>query len=116
MKYAVIKTGGKQYKGIEGQTLEIEKLKQASSKKDLDKNSKIHFNEVLLLVEDNKAKIGQPFVDAKVSAKVIDQIKDKKINILKYKAKTGYSRRMGHRQTKTKVLIEKIGAVMEGKK
>ena len=111
MKYAVIKTGGKQYKVSEGQILEIEKLKQASSKKDLDKNEKIDFDEVLLLVEENKAKIGQPFLDVKVSAKVVDQIKDKKINILKYKAKTGYSRRMGHRQKKTKVLIEKIGSV-----
>ena len=83
MKYAVIKTGGKQYKVSEGQILEIEKLKQASSKKDLDKNEKIDFDEVLLLVEENKAKIGQPFLDVKVSAKVVDQIKEKKINILK---------------------------------
>ena len=111
MKYAVIKTGGKQYKVSEGQILEIEKLKQASSKKDLDKNEKIDFDEVLLLVEENKAKIGQPFLDVKVSAKVVDQIKDKKINILKYKAKTGYARRVGHRQKKTKVIIEKISSV-----
>ena len=116
MKYAVIKTGGKQYKVSEGQTLEIEQLNQASSKQGLDKNSKIDFDEVLLLVEDNKAKVGQPFVDVKVSATVVDQIKDKKINILKYKAKTGYSRRVGHRQIKTKVLIEKIGSAKEGKK
>ncbi len=116
MKYAVIKTGGKQYKVSEGQTLEIEKLKQASSKADLDKNSKVDFDEVLLLVKDEKVKIGQPFVNAKVSAKVVDQVKDKKINILKYKAKTGYSRRVGHRQQKTKILIEKIGAVTGEKK
>lgn len=114
MKYAVIKTGGKQYKVSEGQTLEIEKLGQSSSNKNTEKNSAVEFDKVLLLVEDGRAEIGQPFLNTKVKAKVVDQMKDKKINVFKYKAKTGYARRLGHRQQKTKVLIEKIASVKEG--
>jgi large subunit ribosomal protein L21 len=101
MKYAVISTGGKQYKVEEGQTLLVEKL-------DIAKDKPIDFGQVLLLVEDGKAKIGTPFIDAKVKAKVIDHLKQDKITIYKYKAKTGYHRKMGHRQVLTKVLIEKI--------
>jgi len=103
MKYAVIKSGGKQYRVSEGQTLTVEKL-------DIEKNKPVEFGEVLLLVEDDKAKIGQPRLDSKVKARVVDQIKGEKIDVFKYKAKTGYHRKIGHRQQLTKVLIEKIGA------
>lgn len=101
MKYAVITTGGKQYKVKEGDTISIEKL-------NLEKNKPVEFKEVLLFVEDGKAKIGQPTVSAKVKAKIVDQVRDKKIQVFKYKAKTGYQRKVGHRQSLTKVLIEKI--------
>src|SRR4030066_1705094 len=95
MKYAVIRTGGKQYKVMEGQTLVIEKV-------DVEKEKPIEFDQVLLLVEDDKAKIGQPILEAKVKAKVIDHIKGEKIDVFKYKAKTGYHRKIGHRQNLTK--------------
>ena len=103
MKYAVIKTGGKQYKVEEGQTLTVEKLA-------VEKNNPVEFDEVLLLVDDEKVKVGQPTLEAKVTAKVVEQFKDKKIDVFKYKAKTGYKRKLGHRQLLTKVLIEKIEA------
>ena len=106
MKYAVIKTGGKQYKISEGQVLTVEKLDQPSSN---EKDKAIEFDEVLLLVNDGKVKVGQPKIQSNVKARVIDQVKGKKIYVSKYKAKTGYRRRIGHRQNFTKVLIEKIG-------
>jgi large subunit ribosomal protein L21 len=102
MKYAVIKTGGKQYKVTEGQSLLVEKL-------NIEKNKPIEFDNVLLLVEDDKTKIGQPLLDVKVRAKVLDQVRAEKIDIFKYKAKTGYHKKMGHRQNLTKIQIEKIG-------
>jgi large subunit ribosomal protein L21 len=102
MKYSVIKTGGKQYKVTEGQSLLVEKL-------NIEKNKPIEFDNVLLLVEDDKTKIGQPLLDVKVRAKVLDQVRAEKIDIFKYKAKTGYHKKMGHRQNLTKIQIEKIG-------
>ena len=103
MKYAVIRSGGKQYKVTEGQTLAVERLA-------VEKDKPVDFDDVLLLVDDGKAKIGQPVLDEKVRAKVVDQIKGEKIDVFKYKAKTGYHRKIGHRQQLTKVLVEKIGA------
>ncbi|HEX7456466.1 MAG TPA: 50S ribosomal protein L21 [Candidatus Nanoarchaeia archaeon] len=108
MKYAVIKAGGKQFKVREGQTLVVEKLSQPSSNKKLENGSQVEFDQVLLLVEDGKAKVGQPRLKAKVKGKVVDQVKSEKIHVFKYKAKTGYHRKIGHRQQLTKVLIEKI--------
>ena len=99
--YAIIKTGGKQYNVEEGKVITIEKL-------DVSEGDKVTFDEVLLLSGDT-VKIGQPIVEgAKVIAKVLAQGKEKKIRILKYKAKSNYRRRQGHRQPFTKVQIEKI--------
>jgi large subunit ribosomal protein L21 len=103
MKYAVIKTGGKQYKVEEGDTLLVEKIKS-------EKNKPVEFDEVLLLVNDSDVKVGKPTLKASVTAKVLDQVKQKKISVFKYKAKTGYKRKIGHRQEMTKVSIEKISA------
>lgn len=102
MTFAVIKTGGKQYLVEEGQELKVEKL----DKKDGDK---VEFD--ALLVSDGKeAKIGTPLVSgAKVTASVIETEKDKKVSVIKYKAKARYRRNVGHRQTLTKIKIEKIG-------
>ena len=102
MKYAVISTGGKQYLVTEGQTINTEKIK-------VEKNKPVEFDEVLLLVNEEKVSIGQPTLGVKVKGKVVDQVRDKKISVFKYKAKTGYHKKIGHRQNLTKVLIEKIG-------
>lgn len=100
--WAVIRTGGKQYKVKEGETLEVEKL-------DVEKDKTISFDEVLLIGGD-KITVGTPLVaKAKVSAKVIeDLIKDKKIRVVKFKSKSKYMRTNGHRHQRTKIQIEKI--------
>lgn len=99
--YAIIKTGGKQYVVEEGKVISIEKL-------DAEKGAEVTFDEVLLVSGDD-VKIGQPNVaGAKVTGKVLEQGKERKIRIFKYKAKSNYRRRQGHRQPFTKVQIEKI--------
>jgi large subunit ribosomal protein L21 len=102
--YAIIKTGGKQYRVEEGDIITIEKLDQAAEEV-------VTFDEVLTVVNDGDVKIGAPLVEgAKVSGKVMTHGKAKKILVFKYKAKSNYRRRQGHRQPFTKVLIEKIEA------
>ena len=102
--YAIIKTGGKQYKVAEGDTIYIEKL-------DVDVDSSVTFDQVLTVVSDGDVKVGKPLVEgAKVTGKVLQQGKEKKILVFKYKAKSNYRRRQGHRQPYTKVSIEKIEA------
>ena len=99
--YAIIKTGGKQYRVSEGETLQVEKL-------NAEVGAEVAFDEVLLVSGDS-VKIGQPTVaGAKVTGKVLEQGKGAKIRIFKYKAKSNYRRRQGHRQPFTKVQIEKI--------
>lgn len=99
--YAIIKTGGKQYCVEEGKVITIEKL-------DVEAGAEVAFDEVLLVSGDS-VKIGQPTVaGAKVTGKVLEQGKGAKIRIFKYKAKSNYRRRQGHRQPFTKVQIEKI--------
>lgn len=102
--YAIIKTGGKQYKVAEGDVIFVEKL-------DAEEDAPVVFDEVLTVVNDGDVKIGRPLVDgAKVTGKVVAQGKAKKIRIFKYKAKSNYRKRQGHRQPYTKVTIEKIEA------
>ena len=99
--YAIIKTGGKQYCVEEGKVITIEKL-------DVEAGAEVAVDEVLLVSGDS-VKIGQPTVaGAKVIGKVLEQGKGAKIRIFKYKAKSNYRRRQGHRQPFTKVQIEKI--------
>ena len=101
--YAIIKTGGKQYVVEEGKVISIEKL-------DVEEGAEVTFDEVLLVSGDD-VKIGQPNVaGAKVTGKVLEQGKERKIRIFKYNAKSNYRRRQGHRQPFTKVKIEKIEA------
>ena len=95
--YAIIKTGGKQYCVEEGKVITIEKL-------DVEAGAEVAFDEVLLVSGDS-VKIGQPTV---AGAKVTGKGKGAKIRIFKYKAKSNYRRRQGHRQPFTKVQIEKI--------
>ena len=100
--YAIIKTGGKQYRVQEGDSIFVEKLAA-------DVDAEVVFDQVLAVVNDGDVKVGAPVVEgAKVTAKVLEQGKQKKIRIFKYKAKSNYRRRMGHRQPYTKVTIEKI--------
>ena len=102
--YAIIKTGGKQYRVQEGDNIFVEKL-------DADVDSNVVFDQVLAVVNDGDVKVGAPVVEgAKVTAKVLAQGKEKKILVFKYKAKSNYRRRQGHRQPFTKVVIEKIEA------
>ena len=102
--YAIIKTGGKQYKVSEGDVVYIEKL-------EAEEGASVNFAEVLAVGEGAELKCGAPFVEgAAVSAKVLKNGKAKKVLIFKYKPKKGYRRRQGHRQPYTKVQIEKINA------
>lgn len=101
MKYAVIRTGGKQYKVSEGDKLKIEKLQ-------VEPGKSFNFEEVLLTVDEGKVAIGKPTLKAKVNATVVDQVKGDKISVFKYKAKTGYHKKTGHRQNLTLVKIDKI--------
>ncbi len=101
MKYAVIKTGGKQYKVSEGDVIEVDRLNV--------KEGPLNFEEVLLLVSDENVEIGKPFIsNAKVSAKLLEQKKGEKIRVAKFKSKVRYRRVTGFRAQLSKVVIEKI--------
>ena len=102
--YAVIATGGKQYRVAEGDVIFVEKLEG-----ELDEQ--VVFSDVLTVVEDGNVKFGTPYLaGAKVTGKVVKQGKDKKILVYKYKSKANYRRRQGHRQPYTKLVIEAIEA------
>lgn len=102
--YAIIQTGGKQYRVAEGDVVIIEKLEASAG-------DAVEFNEVLTVVKDGEVVVGKPVVEgAKVIGKVEAQGKGKKILVFKYKAKSNYRIRQGHRQPFTKVVIEKIEA------
>ena len=100
--YAIIKTGGKQYKVSEGDLVRVEKLPY-------EVGESVDFNEVLLVADDNDVKVGVPTVEnAKVSATVEDQNKAKKVVVFKYKPKKMYRKKQGHRQPYTLVKIDSI--------
>lgn len=102
MKYTVIKVGNKQYRVSEGDELEIEKI-------DIPEGKTATFDEVLLLKDDKKVKIGQPKVSGiKVRAKVTSHFKGEKVRVAKFKAKSRYRRVEGHRQQLTRVKILSI--------
>lgn len=98
--YAIIETGGKQYKVSKGDAIEVELL---------EAKQHITFDKVLLFSDNGKVEIGTPYVKgAKVGAKVLENGKDKKVTTFKFKNKTNYHRTIGHRQPYTKLEIEKI--------
>ena len=102
--WAVIRSGSKQYKVEEGDQIAVEKLNVAPE-------ATVNFDQVLLIVNGDKMEIGKPLIDkAKVRAKVLENFKEKKIRVVKFKSKSRYLRTRGHRQQKTKVLIEKISS------
>lgn len=101
--FAIIKTGGKQYKVREGDVLSIEKLES--------KNGEVVFEDVLLIVDGADVKVGTPAVPgARVVAKVIEEGKGKKKMVFRYKSKTRQHKKKGHRQSFTKIQITKIEA------
>lgn len=109
MKYAVIKTGGKQYKVSEGDVIDVERLKAQV-------NEKVVFNEVLLLVSDDKIKIGKPFIEGeKVEGKLLENVKGVKIRVSKFKAKVRYRKTIGFRASISRVQIDKISGNKENK-
>jgi len=102
--YAIFETGGKQYRATEGDVLYIEKL-------DAEPESTVTFGKVMAVGKDDGALIGAPLVDgAKVTAKVLQNGRKKKITVFTYRAKKNSKRKMGHRQPFTKVQIESITA------
>ncbi|GIW22613.1 MAG: 50S ribosomal protein L21 [Candidatus Sericytochromatia bacterium] len=100
--YAIIKTGGKQYKVEEGKFIDVEKLPN-------DLEQQVEFKEVLLISDGSNVKLGNPNLEnAKVLGKVLKQDKHKKVIVYKMRPKKHYRRKNGHRQPFTRVLIEKI--------
>jgi large subunit ribosomal protein L21 len=102
--YAIIETGGKQYRVQEGDVVYLERLQA-------EVGGEVVFDKVLAVSGEEGLDIGTPYLDDRsVMATVLSHGKDKKIVIFKYKAKKGYRRKQGHRQPHTKVQIEKINA------
>ncbi|MDA3845325.1 MAG: 50S ribosomal protein L21 [Vallitaleaceae bacterium] len=102
--YAIIATGGKQYKVVTGDKVWIEKLEVAQG-------DDVTFDKVLMVSEDGNIKVGDPYLKAAtVTARVTGGGRGKKVTIFKYKAKKGYARKQGHRQSYTEVTIDKIEA------
>lgn len=104
LMYAVIQTGGKQYRVEEGATLKIEKL-------ELGTGDSVEFDKVLLVQSDDAVKVGQPYVEGgKVTAEVVSQGRHKKVKIIKFKRRKHHMKQMGHRQYYTEVKITGISA------
>jgi large subunit ribosomal protein L21 len=102
--YAVVLTGGKQYRVQEGDVLFVEKL-------NAEVETTVELNEILAVGKEEGLVVGKPLVEgAKVVAKVLAQGKAKKIVVFKFKRKLDYRKKQGHRQAYTKILIEKIEA------
>ncbi len=103
MAFAIIETGGKQYKVAEGDILDIEKLK------DHKEGDSVIFDKVLLVDDGTTTKIGNPYVDgATVEVDLVEEGRGKKLHILKFKSKSRYKRRLGHRQSYAKISVNKI--------
>ncbi len=102
--YAVIKSGGKQYRVAQGQVLRLEKL-------DTEAGADVTFDNVLLVADGENIKVGKPAVDgAKVVAVVMEHGRRKKIDVIKFKRRKNYRRTKGHKQHYTQVKIKEIQA------
>ncbi len=102
--FAILKTGGKQYKVREGDVIEIEKL-------DATTDERVEFDRVLALFEEGELQAGAPYLeDVAVRGRVVEQGRGDKITVFKFKPKIRYRKEVGHRQPYTQVLIEKIEA------
>jgi large subunit ribosomal protein L21 len=102
--YAVIKTGGKQYRVAEGDVVNIEKIEG-------DTGANVAFEEVLMVSQEAETKIGTPFLDgASVSGTILEQGRSKKLIVFKFKRRKDYKRKYGHRQSFTRIRIDQIQA------
>ncbi|HIS37275.1 TPA: 50S ribosomal protein L21 [Candidatus Scatousia excrementigallinarum] len=100
--YAIVETGGKQYPVEEGRYIDVELL-------DAEKDSKIVFDKIVMIVNGKKSKVGQPYVTgASAEGTVLAHDKAKKIIVFKQRPKKGYRKKQGHRQQFTRVMINKI--------
>ena len=100
--YAIIETGGKQYRVQEGDRVRVEKI-------DAEVGKRVQFNRVLYVNRENEILIGAPLLDnASVQAEIVDQDRAKKIIVFKKKRRKGFAKKQGHRQDYTEVKIEKI--------
>ena len=98
--YAIIATGGKQYKVAEGDIIRVEKL-------GLEAGEQVTFDQVIAVSSDG-LKVGKDVENAKVTASVVDNVKGKKVIVYRYKRKSGYHKKNGHRQQLTQIKIESI--------
>lgn len=102
MRYAIVQSGSKQYKAVEGQTIEVDTLADEVGKK-------VQLENVLLVSEEGKIMVGKPNVDgAKVAATIVAQDKGPKISVFKYKPKIRYRVKTGHRQNLTRLMVDSI--------
>ena len=100
--YAIVETGGKQYQLEEGRYVDIELLEG-------EKDSKVVFDKIVMIVNGKKSKVGQPYVaGASVEVKIMLHDKAKKVIVYKQRPKKGYRKKQGHRQGFTRVMISKI--------
>ena len=100
--YAVIKTGGKQHKVVEGEILKVEKLKASEGEP-------VDITDVLLIEKDGEVTLGSPFIEgAKVTAKILRHGKEDKVTIIKMKRRKDYRKKQGHRQNYSEIQIEQI--------
>jgi large subunit ribosomal protein L21 len=110
MTYAIIKTGGRQYRVAEGDTVDVDLL-------DVDAGKTATFGEVLMFADGKNVTHGDPLISgAKVTAEVVEQRKDKKVIAFKYKRRKGYHRTVGHRRKLTRVKIKSITGGSKSKK
>jgi large subunit ribosomal protein L21 len=102
MKYAIVEDGGKQYKAVEGQTIEVDHF-------DSEIGDQLDLERVLLIVDEEDVQIGTPLVEgAKVQTTVVSQVKGPKVVVFKYKPKKRYRVKTGHRQKYTRLQIDTI--------
>lgn len=102
--YAIVETGGKQYKAMVGATIDVEKL-------DAEVGQAIELERVLMVAQEGHIRVGRPVLeDVKVSATVLEHGRRRKVIIFKYRAKQRYRRKAGHRQTYTRLRIDRIEA------
>ena len=100
--YAIIKTGGKQYRVSVGDIIEVEKLPQEAG-------AEISFDEVLMVGGDKDVAVGRPLLEkAKVIGEIVDQMRGQKIVVFKHKRRKDYRRKMGHRQSLSRIRIKEI--------